>query len=245
LLDLALLWTDLQVRRASPGAEAAARQEALRTLAEAEALCGPSPVLDCERQQHALALGDTAAAQEAGQQAASRAARTAWEHYALGRSLLRTATAPGCVPSWERAATLALAAAALDRAVELEPQALWPHFHYGLCASHLGRHEEAVHAFTACIALSPQFAAAYHNRARAQAALHRTDQALRDYDHALQYGAPPAGIHYGRALVYQARQDRRAALASVRRALEHDPGHTDARALQAHLLANPEGTTSK
>ena len=46
LLDLALSWTELSVRRAAPGEEAAARRQALRVLAEAETgpeaetLCG-------------------------------------------------------------------------------------------------------------------------------------------------------------------------------------------------------------
>jgi serine/threonine protein kinase len=190
LLDLALLWADLRVRLARRSQVAAAHREALEILAEAEALHGPSPVLDHQRQRHALAGGDPAAAAEAGRRAAARAPRTAWEHCALGRALLRTATkvepVPGAWPGLVRQCSLALAAAELQRAVDLEPQSLWPYFYRGACALRLGRYEEAVTAFTACTALAPGLATAFHNRALAEAALGRTDRAVRDCEEALR-----------------------------------------------------------
>src|SRR5262249_35566879 len=50
LLDLALLWADLRVRRAPRKEAESARREALQVLAEAEALLGPSPLLFRQRQ---------------------------------------------------------------------------------------------------------------------------------------------------------------------------------------------------
>ncbi len=52
LLDLAIHWADLQVYLAPPAAKEKARRKALEVLAQAEALFGPSPVLDEERKRH-------------------------------------------------------------------------------------------------------------------------------------------------------------------------------------------------
>src|SRR6185437_5255373 len=57
LLDLAILWADLRVELADESARPEAHREALRTLAEAEADWGPSPVLAQERRFHAEAIG--------------------------------------------------------------------------------------------------------------------------------------------------------------------------------------------
>jgi serine/threonine protein kinase/Tfp pilus assembly protein PilF len=255
LLDLVILWTGLRMHLAAAGAARTARREALGVLAEAETLFGPSPVLDLERRLHAQALGLNEAA-AGGRSDREHAPRTAWEHYALGRSLLQ-------------GGDLTQAAAELERAADVQPHDLWPHFYYGLCAYRLGRHEDAVSAFTACVALAPRSGSCYYNRALAFAALGRTDRALRDYDAALQHepdladaalnrgvlhyqqerypealadlqraldkGANPAAVHYNLALVHLARQDRDAARASVQRVLQHDPTHKEARELLARL----------
>src|SRR5262249_35856093 len=89
LLDLALLWSDLRLRLAPAASAAQARQEALGVLADAEELFGPSHVLYHDRAAHAAALGLTETASEADRRAAAMPPRTAWEHYALGRSFLR------------------------------------------------------------------------------------------------------------------------------------------------------------
>jgi serine/threonine protein kinase/Tfp pilus assembly protein PilF len=256
MLDLALLWTELRVRLASPGEAAAAHRDALRVLDEAEALYGASRTLCRERQDHAAALGLSDLAAEAARRGAALAPRTAWEHYALGRALLR-ADDPAAAAPW------------LERAVELQPQGLWPNFYRGKCAYRLGKHADAVSAFTACVALAPDSSWCYYNRGLAYAGLGRPDDALRDYDRALRLdpslaaaalnrgmlhyhagrhpealadlrsalnaGAPPAVVCYDLALVHAARGDRPAALACLQRALADDPDHRDARALQDSL----------
>jgi tetratricopeptide (TPR) repeat protein len=168
LLDLAILWTDLQVRLAEKNEVQTVRQKALVVLDQAEALFGPSCVLASERKTHAAALGLPPEA--------SRAAplpRTAWEHYALGRAHFRSGD-------------LMAATAQFDQALTLKPQALWPNLYKGKCAYQLGEHEEAVLAFTACVVLAPDSAWCYYNRGLAYQALGQADRALRDYDRALQ-----------------------------------------------------------
>src|SRR5262249_42104174 len=56
LLDLAILGSDIRVRAAPAEHAAAAREEALAVLAEAERQFGASPLLEYERRRHAEAL---------------------------------------------------------------------------------------------------------------------------------------------------------------------------------------------
>jgi tetratricopeptide (TPR) repeat protein len=260
LLDVAILWADLLVRRASVADAAGARQAALQVLAEAEALYGPSLILYCERQRYAEALGLADVAAAAAVRAAELAPRTAWEHYALGRFQLRSGQ-------------LELAARAFERALELQPQDLWPHFYRGLCAYRLGHHPEALTAFHVCVALAPQSAECFYNRALVHGALGRSERALRDYDRALELnsrltaavlnrgilhyqegrypqaitdlqraldgGADPVLVHYNLALTYLAQKDRNAAQASLHCVLQHDAAHILARELQERLERMP------
>jgi eukaryotic-like serine/threonine-protein kinase len=161
LLDLAILWADLQVRLTLPGEREAAQRRARVILAEAEALFGPSLVLDEENKRHG-APARSAAPPRPG---------TAWEHYALGRALLR-------------ARALDQAAAEIAHAVHLEPQGLWPNFYQGQCAYRQGRFADAVTAYSVCIGAAPDAAGCFFNRALAYEALGRPEQARHDYDQA-------------------------------------------------------------
>src|SRR5262249_40664286 len=76
LLDLAILWADLQGRT---GGGPQGRRAALAVLAEAERLCGPAAALARERAAHAAALGLAAPP--------APPPETAWDHFTLGRSL--------------------------------------------------------------------------------------------------------------------------------------------------------------
>jgi serine/threonine protein kinase/Flp pilus assembly protein TadD len=244
LIDLALLWTDLK-RRLSAGDERW-RAEARRVLDEVEALCGPSAAVHRERR----VLEGTAAPEEKGAQ------RTAWEHAALGRVLLR-------------ADELDRAAEELERAVELRPQDFWANFYRGVCAYRRRRHADAVLSFSVAVALASEFPEAYYNRALAHTAAGHPGAAMRDYDRALtlapalaqallnrgilhyqqgrytkaiadleealRQGADPAAAHYNLALVRLATGEREAARASVAKALMHTPEHAQARLLRERL----------
>ena len=238
LLELAVVWADLRVRLASKADADEARREAIRVLDEAEASCGPSPSLNRERRAYARALG-----LPVSPTGPDPAPRSAWEHYDLGRSYLRS----GLVSE---------AAAEFRRTLELEPQDFWSNFYQGHCAYDLGQFENASAAFRTCIALSPKAAWCYHDRARAEEVLGQVEQAFKDYSRAIELdpalaaaalnrgilsykaGQPGDAIadfqralragpdpettgrtHYNLALAHLARGDRKAALASAEEAV--------------------------
>jgi serine/threonine protein kinase/tetratricopeptide (TPR) repeat protein len=173
LLDLAILWADLRVRLATGDDVARARREALAILDEAETFAGPSAVVDLERQVHAAALGMDEAALDARYHAVERTPRSAWEHFALGRALLRLGR-------------LDEAAAQFDTAIDLEPRALWSNCYQGRCAYERGQFTDAAIAFTACAVLAPDSGWCVYNRGLAFAKQGDTERAQRDFDRALK-----------------------------------------------------------
>jgi eukaryotic-like serine/threonine-protein kinase len=66
------------------------------------------------------------------------------------------------------------------------PQDFWPNFYQGQCAYRLGQFHDALAAFRTCVALAPDSAECYFNRARVAEALGRRDAAMRDYTRALE-----------------------------------------------------------
>jgi serine/threonine protein kinase/Flp pilus assembly protein TadD len=246
LLDLAILWTHLRVRLAGKN-ESQVRREALEVLGQAEAIFGPSSVLDCEYRAHAAALG-----LPTPEKKAASAPRKAWEHFAVGRAHFQ-------------AGNLEEAAVELDQALALRPQDFWPNFFKGKCAYQRKLYEDSILAFTACAVLAPDKAWCYYNRGLAYEALKKPERALKDYDHALRLdgrlalaalnrgmlhyhamrygpalddihlaqvnGADPALVHYNRALVLLAEGDHNAALKNLHEALRYEPSHKEARAL--------------
>jgi len=190
LLDLAILWTNLRVRLASIAEAPAARQNALEVLAEAETLLGPSCVLYRERSTLARALGQIDAAEEAARQEAALTPRSAWEHFALGRAYLQAGDLPRAQDH-------------LDRALEVQPAGLWPNFYKGVCAYRMGQYQDAVVAFSVCVALAPETAPCLCNRGRAYTELGQLERALQDYDRALRLDSTLAAAAMGRAEVHR------------------------------------------
>jgi tetratricopeptide (TPR) repeat protein len=254
LLDVAILWTDLSVRLAGEH-PSDTRREALRVLDQAEELFGASCVLAQERRTHAAAL-------KLPEPVAGLlpAPRTAWEHAALGRALLR-------------AGDLSAAAQAFQQALERNPQDLWASFYSGTCAYRQARYGDAALAFQTCVALAPEQAWCFYNRGLAYLEWGRLDRALHDFDTALRLdstlaaaaqgrgrlhyragrfaearadlqqaldgGAAPAAVYYDFALVHFAQGDRAAALHDLEQALRHEPGHAEARVLRNRLHGAP------
>lgn len=253
-LDLAILSSDMRERLARRDERPIVRGEVLQVLDEAERQFGPSPVLEYERQRLAHALGLQVLADKAERRRLELTPRSAWDHYALGRALLRDGS-------------IDQASSALRQAVALQPQDLWANFYQGLCAYRAGQHQDALVAFTTCSALAPDVAGCYHNRALVYEALGRPDRALQDYDRAVQLepsftpsrlqrgvlhfhekrwslaradfeaaaaqGADGALVCYNIALVDLAQGDQAGARRRLRQVLQHDPEHKDARRLLA------------
>jgi serine/threonine protein kinase/Tfp pilus assembly protein PilF len=256
LLDLAIFWTDLRVRLAPPSAVADVRREALQTLDQAEALFGPSAILNHERRSHAQAVGELSFERPT----TSFPPRTAWEHYALGRSFLQ-------------AGDHARAARQFQDALAIDPHGFWPNFYFGISAYRLEQYLNAVTAFSVCIGSVPDNARCFYNRGLCFSALEHPDEAVRDYDRAvsldpalapaflnrgllhfranrpgqavtdlkqaLDLGANPATVHYNLALVYLASADQPRALESLRQALASDPAHKEARQTLDNLTRQP------
>src|SRR5262249_54094159 len=139
LHDLAIIGAEVRVRLLGM---AAAGDEALRMLNDAEKLIGTSAVLWHERRRYALALEMDDLAHTAACHVAKLAPQTAWEHFTLGRTLLRDDK-------------LHEAAKQFEQALALEPQNFWPNFYQGVCAYRLKHFAEAVSAFRACVVLAP------------------------------------------------------------------------------------------
>jgi eukaryotic-like serine/threonine-protein kinase len=245
LRDLAVLWVYLRGRMGD-GESAEARRQQRDRLDEAEALLGSSAVLQYERAR----LRPSIAA------AVELPPSTAWDHYALGRALLRDG-------KMERAAV------ELESAVALQPQGFWPNFYQGVCAYRREHYVEAEAALRVCVALAPESAECYYNHGLAENALGRRKRARADYDQALQLdagyadawlkrgfldhqekqedqgledlrqalacGADAATVHYNLALVQQARGDEAEARVEVLTALRMRPGHVGANELFARL----------
>lgn len=201
LLELAVVWAGLLVRIAPPGQLATARREALHLLEQAEASFGSSPSLRRERRSLGQALGEAARAEEP-----EPGPRSAWEHYDLGRALLRSAR-------------IREAAAEFRRTLEERPQDFWPNFYEGICAYRLGAWDEAAAAFRTCVALAPDAAACHYNRGLAADALGRSEQALADYSRALELDRGLAAAALNRGILHLKAGRHRAALVDLERAL--------------------------
>jgi serine/threonine protein kinase len=239
----------------APGKPEVAR-EALGVLAEAEEQLGATHFLCRERRRLAEAVGNPEAARLAVRRAEQLEAETAWDHYALGRSLLADGRS-------------AEAAAELRAAVALDPGAFWPNFYRGICAERLKRDAEAVAAFSACVGHDPDNSRCFYHRALAYSRLKLPELALEDYTQALKLepslaaaslnrgllhfeagdngsaiddikqaltdGIDPTLGNYNLALVYAATNDRDSARQCLRKALQHNPYHAPSLDLQRQL----------
>ena len=168
------IWPFFGLRSRSAGRRspkrAAARRAALELLAEAEESLGASVVLQRERQSYAAGLSGKPIASAAP---GDKAPETVWEHYALGRYLLRGGELDAAENEFQQA---------LDQA----PEAFWPNYYAGMCAFRQGRYQQALNVFYACVALAPQSANCFYNRALAHAALEQRQAALDDLRRALK-----------------------------------------------------------
>jgi serine/threonine protein kinase/tetratricopeptide (TPR) repeat protein len=260
LLDLALLCADFKVRQASGQELQAAQKQALRVLTDAEAALGPSVILYREQQTFAEALGLTDLAAEAGRRADAMPAKTAWDHVALGHRLLRSGQLEQAQAEFKKALDLdpggfwpnfylgvcayrreahSEAFVSFHACVVLYPRAAECFYNRALVSTALDNLEDALKDYDRALKLDPGLAVAALNRGIVHGNKKNLREAIADFQRALELGADPAAVHYNWALVELARDDRSAALARLRRVLQHEPGHVQALALQEQLQREP------
>jgi tetratricopeptide (TPR) repeat protein len=93
--------------------------------------------------------------------------------------------------------------------------------------------------------LDPRLAGAALNRGALRLQEGHFAEAEADFRLALTLGADAAGVHYNWALLHQARQEPAAALASLERVLEIDPGHRPACELRDQLRKQSSPASQK
>jgi Flp pilus assembly protein TadD len=250
LLDLALVWTDVQVRLAPSDQRTQAYAHAAAILRSVEEVEGGSPVLKHELKKYSSGSADKI------MEGSPTTPRSAWECYALGRSLMQSGD-------------LASADSLFDEAIRLGPSEFWPWFCRGVCSLRQGKYSVAKEAFTVAIALRPQSAECYYNRAQAYASsgdvgkarqdydqaislnpslasavfnrgvLHLTQKELsdaeRDFRRALELGMEPSAVQYNLALMHLQRKDLDLARQAVEASLHHRPGLKPAIDLKAQI----------
>ncbi len=166
-LELAAVWAEVATHSGPGPDRKAGLREAVRILEEARTQFGNGPALTRDLEKYIRALAGTNRPPTA-----PPTPHSAWEHYDLGRSYLRSGNHR-------------LAEDEFRRSVELEPGEFWPYFFWGVCAFHGGHFQDAVTALSASVALSPQ-PECYYNRAQAYQALGASDRAYSDYSRALE-----------------------------------------------------------
>jgi tetratricopeptide (TPR) repeat protein len=128
------------------------------------------------------------------------------------------------------------AVTACTTCVTLAPQSAPCYFNRALAHAVLGRTDRALHDYDRALHYDPTLAAAALNRGILHYREMRYDAALVDLKRAVDCGADTATANYNMALVYVAKKDHATALTCVQRALQHNPQHRPACALQARLL---------
>jgi eukaryotic-like serine/threonine-protein kinase len=202
LVDLAITWSELRVRLASPTEADEAHQDARRVLDEAAGLCGASPRLERLRRATVHVAGPVDSLQ-----ARIPAPESALDHYDLGRSYLRSGQ-------------FREAAAEFQHVLDLRPQDFWANYYQGLCAYRLGQVHEALSAFRTCVALAPLSAECYYNRALAAESLRRPDQSFRDYSRALELDPHLTSASLNRGILAYKNGRHDEAIADFRRSLQ-------------------------
>jgi tetratricopeptide (TPR) repeat protein len=124
-------------------------------------------------------------------------------------------------------------------ALELDPSATWPNFYAGVCANQLGRHAEAVTAFSVCIGALPDEAECYYNRGIALFKLGRTIQALADYDFSIRLEPKLASAWLNRGILQCELRNYAESIKDLRQSLQLgiDPAIVHYNIARVHMAA--------
>jgi eukaryotic-like serine/threonine-protein kinase len=260
LLDIITVWADLRVRLAPASDAGLARREALAQLDQAAALLGSGPALERLRRAYGKALGRPTAS--GGAATALLPPRTAWEHCDLGRAYLRDAEHAIAAQQFQHAVDLrpqdfwpnfyqGLCAYKLGRfedaltafrvCISLAQNPAECYFNRALAYEALGRTDLALGDYTRALQCDDELSGAALNRGLIHFGARRYSEAAVDLGRALASAAgreARGAIHYNRALIELACDDRPAALSDLMAA--RDYGHAQGRDLY-NRLAPPHG----
>ena len=205
LLDLAILSARLDIQLSPPSKRIEAQRKARQKLNDAAELCGGSAILDLERRTDVPDAPAKAASSPNGD---LPKVRTAWEHYAIGRWLMHRGS-------------FAEAEQQFAAAIDQQPNEFWLNFQQTRCSFELQHFDKALISASVCIALDPQHAECFYNRAICHQSLNHADEALADFQRALQLHADfaPAALARGMLLVQLKRFTE--AQADLESALKH------------------------
>jgi eukaryotic-like serine/threonine-protein kinase len=217
LTDLAILSAALDMQLAPAGGVEQARKDAIRRLEEAKEICGDSPWSDLEIRQYASPEAPISVASLPN-------ASNSWEHYALGRWLMRQGK-------------LAEAKSQFQAAIDRAPEEFWPQYQLMRCCFEMKQFDQALIAASVCVALAPGHAECFYNRAMCQESLNHFAEARSDFESALARGANPGNVYYRLACLSVAQHDTAKAREWLGKSLAADSSNAAACALQAELAA--------
>jgi tetratricopeptide (TPR) repeat protein len=184
-------------------------EKAVKRLNLAEQLDPRPPVaLYADRARDLAALGEAQLAAEDRKRAEKMQPTSARDLYLLGTSLL-------VAREHERAEAM------LTRAVTQDPKRFWSWFVLGLCHHDQKRYLEAAGDFSACTALSPEFAWPHLNRGLSLATAGRLAAARDSYDRALEANPNFLEAHVNRGIARLELGDAAGALTDLDFAVRH------------------------
>lgn len=118
-----------------------------------------------------------------------------------------------------------------DRAIELDPTYMQAYYFRAYTYQRADKHARAVEDYSTALTLTQdptEQAKIYYNRARANKALKRVDDALGDYNEAIALNPANAATYFSRALLHHESKNSDAAIADYSRTIELDDQHARA-----------------
>jgi tetratricopeptide (TPR) repeat protein len=120
------------------------------------------------------------------------------------------------------------ALAALDKAIELDPNLAGAYNSRALVHAHLGEYAQAMEDVNQALELDPDLAEAHNTRGEIHRVQNQFELAISDYDQAIVLNPEDAVAHSNRGRAYRSLGDLEQAVADFDRAIALDPGYAQA-----------------
>lgn len=197
-------------RNADAAAQKAAAQQALKRLAQAEALQVKAQSLHARRSDYLKLAEQPAEAQKSLAVAESMTPQSAVDHFLLGEALRKQARYQDALGFYLKAQ-------------QQDPDHYWVQHCTGLCYLQLNQPVAAMSYFSSCVALRPTFAWPHMLRGFAYAEQNDFDSAYRDFDQALALDRKLYNVFINRGASYLKQQRFEEALKDFQKAAELKP----------------------